>query len=33
MEEEMQKKFEERLAQLKAFAKKKKNVLEPGEIA
>ncbi len=33
MEEEMQKKFEERLLQLKAFAKKKKNVLEPGEIA
>ncbi len=33
MEEEMQKKFEERLAQLKGFAKKKKNVLEPGDIA
>ena len=33
MEDEMQKKFEERLAELKAFAKKKKNVLEPGEIA
>ncbi len=33
MEEEMQKKFEERLLQLAAFAKKKKNVLEPGEIA
>ncbi len=33
MEEEMQKKFEERLNELKAFAKKKKNVLEPGEIA
>ncbi len=32
-EEEMQKKFEERLAQLKGFAKKKKNVLEPSEIA
>ncbi len=33
MEDEMQKKFEERLLELKAFAKKKKNVLEPGEIA
>ncbi len=33
MEEEMQKKFEDRLLELKAFAKKKKNVLEPGEIA
>ncbi|MBR6159548.1 MAG: RNA polymerase subunit sigma-70, partial [Lachnospiraceae bacterium] len=33
MEEEMQKKFEERLIELKAFAKKKKNVLEPHEIA
>ncbi len=33
MEDEMQKKFEERLSELKAFAKKKKNVLEPGEIA
>jgi len=33
MEDEMQKKFEERLVELKAFAKKKKNVLEPGEIA
>ncbi len=33
MEEEMQKKFEERLSELKAFAKKKKNVLEPSEIA
>ncbi|MCR5687436.1 MAG: RNA polymerase sigma factor RpoD [Lachnospiraceae bacterium] len=33
MEDEMQKKFEERLAELRDFAKKKKNVLEPGEIA
>ena len=33
MEDEMQKKFEERLLELKAFAKKKKNVLEPAEIA
>ena len=33
MEEEMQKKFEDRLNELKAFAKKKKNVLEPAEIA
>ena len=33
MEDEMRKKFEERLLELKAFAKKKKNVLEPGEIA
>ena len=32
-EEDTQKKFEERLAQLKGFAKKKKNVLEPAEIA
>ena len=33
MEDDMQVKFEERLAELKGFAKKKRNVLEPGEIA
>ena len=33
MEESMQTKFEEKLKELKDFAKKKKNVMEPGEIA
>ena len=33
MDEAMQSKFEEKLKELKDFAKKKKNVIEPGEIA
>ena len=33
MDEAMQAKFEEKLKELKTFAKKKKNVIEPGEIA